>query len=105
MKRIQWCGWLITGFLLLQNAATGLAAPGGTNPMDGRLLQQSNGTFYVYHDGLKFSVEPADVGDQVINAIPTASSDEWKALFTSSSASKPVVPSEPQPIPTVPGYS
>jgi hypothetical protein len=43
------------------------------------------------------------MGDQVIEAIPTASPVQWEALFGAAPAFSPVVPpSRPDPIP---GYS
>jgi len=70
MKRVSWTGWLVAGLLLVQSAATGLAAPADGNPLGRRLLQRSDGTWYVFHAGLKFTVQAADIGDQVIDAIP-----------------------------------
>src|ERR671923_2115104 len=83
MNRLTWSGWLIAGLLLLQNAAPGLAASANGNPLEGHLLQDSNSTLYLYHGGLKFTVHLVDMTDQVIDAIPTASSTQWDALFTS----------------------
>ena len=117
MKRIRWSGWLLAGMLLLHNAAVGLAAPTGSNPLEGHLLQDGGGTFYLYHDGVKFAIQLAELGDQVIGAIPTASSSQWDALFTGDAALKPVqsgagagpaghlepvLPGQPAPFP---GYS
>ena len=116
MKRSIWAGWLLPGLLLLHNAAAGLAAP-APNPLEGRLLQQSNGTFYLYHDGLKFLLPLADVGDGVIDAIPTATADQWNAMFAANQSTTPAPsgglqqiagqhypapPGQPEPFP---GYS
>jgi hypothetical protein len=101
MKRFSLIGWLIASLLLAQNAATGLTAPAATNPLEGRLLQHSNGSSYVYHDGTKFSVQPASTGDQVIDAIPTATQAQWDILFTTTPAG---LPSPPNPEP-IQGYS
>src|SRR5260370_22147511 len=76
MTRIRWIGWLLAGFLLLQNAAPGLTAPTGTDPLEGHVLQHSNGSAYVYHNGLKFAVQLANVGDAVIDVIPLAPPDQ-----------------------------
>ena len=89
MKRIGWMGWLLAGLLLLQNAAAGLAAPAATNPLEGHLLQHSDGSWYLYHGGLKFAVQVADLSDAVIQAIPTASPDQWEGWF---SGPPPVTP-------------
>jgi hypothetical protein len=105
MQRIGWMtGWLLAGLLLLQNAALGLAASAESgNPLEGHLLQHSSGTMYVYHAGAKFALSLADLGDQVIEAIPTASASQWTALFDSTPTLAPVQPSRnPQPFP---GYS
>jgi hypothetical protein len=57
----------------------------------------------LYHGGLKFTAPVAEMGDQVIEAIPTASPVQWEALFGAAPAFSPVVPpSRPDPIP---GYS
>ena len=111
MKRIGWMtGWLLAGLLLLQNAALGLAADEGgapaadsSNPLEEHLLQHSSGTLYVYHAGSKFTLSLADLGDQVIEAIPAASAGQWEALFGGTPTLAPVQPSRnPQPFP---GYS
>jgi hypothetical protein len=102
MQRIGWIGWLVAGLMLLHNAAVGLAAP-TANPLEGHLLQHSSGTFYLYRGGLKFAIQMADMGDQVIDAIPTASSAQWEALFGAAPALRPVLPPGlPEPFP---GYS
>jgi len=106
----------VAAVLLLQNAAVGVAAPSDANPLEGRLLQHSTGTFYVYHGGFKFPVQVADLGDEVIQAIPTASMNQWANLFidtrpvTPAGASQhapageytPALPGQPVPFP---GYS
>jgi hypothetical protein len=99
MKRLNWFGWLLVGILLAQNAAAGLAAPASTNPLEGRLLQHSNGNFYVYHDGVKFTLQLASTGDQVIDAIPTASETEWNSFFTATFSPASSAPSHPAAYP------
>jgi len=112
-RRIAWLGWLFAGLLLVQTAVTGLAAPSSISPLEGRLLQQSGGAFYVYHAGVKFPVQLADMGDQVLGAIPTATSSQWDTLFGGDTLVKPVpsggagpaghlepaLPGEPAPFP------
>jgi hypothetical protein len=98
-KRLSWCGWLLAGFLLAQNAAAGLAAPASTNPLEGRLLEHSDGDFFVYHAGVKFTVQPAGMGDQVIDAIPTASDTEWTSFFAAIVPSAPSGPNPPAAYP------
>jgi hypothetical protein len=115
---MSWTGWLLAILLVLQNAAVGLSAPTGTDPREGHLLQDSgNGTFYLYHNGLKFAVQLAEMGDQAIGAIPTATSSQWDALFAGDTVLKaapsgagagpaghlePLPPRQPEPFP---GYS
>jgi len=94
MKRLHWFGWLLAGLLLAQNTAAGLAAPASNDPLEGRLLEHSNGNFYVYHDGVKFTIQRARTSDQVIDAIPTASETQWDGFFTNTV----------QPTPSAPGY-
>jgi hypothetical protein len=98
MKRLRWAGWLVAGLLLLQNATVALTAPTVANPLEGHLLQHSSGTFYVYHGGLKFGVQIAELGDQVIDAIPAASADQWNTLFGPTPAVLPL-PRSPEPFP------
>jgi hypothetical protein len=104
MKRLRWMiGWLLAGLLLLQDAASGLAASETSNPLEGHLLRHSGGAMYVFHAGSKFAVSLVDLGDQVIDAIPTASSRQWDSLFASTpdgATNSPPVSPEP-----VPGYS
>jgi hypothetical protein len=105
MKRIgSMTGWLLAGLLFVQNAALGLTASAeSSNPLEGHLLQHSSGTVYVYHAGSKFTLSLADLGDQVIEAIPTASASQWMALFDNTTTLAPVEPTRnPQPFP---GYS
>jgi len=99
MKRLSWTGWLVAGLLLAQNAAIGVAAPASINPLEGRLLEHSNGNFYVYHDGVKFPVQPASTGDRVIDAIPNASETEWNSFFTATAPQAPSAPSNPAAYP------
>jgi hypothetical protein len=97
---VRWMGWLLAGLLLLQAAGAGLAAPADGNPLEGRLLQHSDGSWYVYHAGLKFAVQAADLGDQVIEAIPSASPIQWEALFGAGPVLRPLpAPSRPEPSP------
>ena len=99
MKRLSWIGWLVAGLLLAQNAAIGVAAPASTNPLEGRLLEHSDGNFYVYHDGVKFTVQPATTGDRVIDAIPSASEAQWDTLFAATAPQAPSAPSNPAAYP------
>ena len=116
MKYIRWMGWLLATLLFVQNAGSGFAASSGVNPLEGHLLRDGGGTLYLYHDGLRFLLQTADVGDRVIEAIPVASADQWDALFSGtdlfSSAGAPqeapagehypAAPGQPEPFP---GYS
>jgi len=89
-------GWMLASIVLLQNAVTGLTAPVGTDPLDGHVLQHSDGNVYVYHDGLKFAVQVANVGDAVINVIPQASPGRWVELFNGSAPNTPVRVPQPE---------
>ncbi len=82
MKYVSTLGWLVAALVLLLNAMAALAAPTAANPLEGHLLQHSSGVLYLYHAGLKFTLEVADVGDRVIDAIPTASQLDWQTLIT-----------------------
>jgi hypothetical protein len=88
---------------LAHNAAAGLAAPIGANPIEGRLLHQSSsGDWHVYHNELEFAIQRADVGDEVIDAIPAASPSQWTDLFTGSPGVRPVRPTGvPEPFPAM----
>ena len=90
MKRLHWAGWLIAGLLLLQNATVALTAPSVDSPLEGRLLQHTAGTSYVYHGGLKFAVQIAELGDQVIDAIPAASVNQWETFFNMAPVLRPL---------------
>jgi len=59
MKRM---GWLLAGLLLLQNAASGLAAAEASNPLEGHLPRHSSGAVYVCHAGSKLALSLADLG-------------------------------------------
>jgi len=100
MKRLSWTGWLVAGLLLAQNTAIGVAAPASISPLEGRLLEHSNGNFYVYHDGVKFAVQPAGTGDRVIDAIPSASEAQWDTFFTATAPQGPSVPRNPAAYPS-----
>jgi hypothetical protein len=53
------------GLVLAQTAATDPA-------LQGRLLRRSDGTVYVFKDGLRYRVVPAELSDSQIDAIPEA---------------------------------
>src|SRR5215472_9464805 len=115
MKPLHFLGWLLAGLLAAQSAATAVAAP-SNNPLEAHVLQHSGGVMYLYHNGMKFLVGPADLGDAVIDAIPNASAEQWNALFTTGPGDLPVgmpqrapagdwdsaLRNQPQPFP---GYS
>ena len=91
VKRLHLIGWLLAGVLALQNAGAGLAAAAG-NPLEARLLQHSGGALYLYHAGVKYLVDRADVSDAVIDAIPTATAEQWDTLFTTGHGDVPDSP-------------
>ena len=73
-------GWLFGGALLaILVAQVGAAAPDPA--LQGRLLERSDGALFVYKDGAKYSVQPADLGDDAINAIPDGSPAQLDRLF------------------------
>jgi hypothetical protein len=83
--------------MLTLNTTNGSASTPSSNPLEGRLLQHSNGLSYVYHDGQKFIVQVANMGDLVIDAIRMASNAQWETLFRTSSS---VTPDAPGPNPS-----
>jgi hypothetical protein len=101
MKRFHSLGWLLAGVLALQHVAVGLAAPVG-NPLEAHVLQHSTGALYVYHAGVKYRMDRADVGDAVIEAIPNASDEQWNTLFPT--AHEGAATGVPQQGPTGPSY-
>jgi hypothetical protein len=103
MKRSGWIGWLVAALTLALNATNGLAAP-GSNPLEGRLLARTSGHYYLYHEGMKFSVGIADVGDAVIDAIPNGDASPWQAPRLVGPALPLAVPANLNPDP-FPGHS
>jgi hypothetical protein len=99
MKRFGWIGWLVAALAVALNAVSAVASGANTDPLEGRLLQHTGGAVYVYHDGTKFQLQLADIGDRMIDVIPSASDAEWGGLFTGQPGVRPTVP---QPFP---GYS
>ena len=92
MKFSSTLGWLVAGFVLLFNATAAVAAPTAANPLEGYLLQHSSGALYLYHAGLKFAVQFADVGDGVIDVIPTASLFDRQRWLTDTPAAPRISP-------------
>jgi hypothetical protein len=76
------------------------APPTAPTAVDAKLLIQSDGTFYLYHDGVKFELPLADMSDVQVRAIPSATEAQWDEHF--STPVTPLVPAAPQPFP---GYS
>lgn len=105
---------LLAGVALL--ATTVVVAQQQIDPaFQGRILQRSNGALYVYKDGLKFRVLPADMTDDQISAIPDGSPlvervDQLFAQADPAAASlpgaavlpPPLQPAAPPPAPAVP---
>jgi hypothetical protein len=102
MKRSGWIGWLVAALTLVLNATSSLAAP-GSNPLEGHLLGRSSGDYYLYHDGMKFSIGIADVGDAVLDAIPNGGAAQWQLPRLLGPGLNVPVPN-PNPVP-FPGYS
>jgi hypothetical protein len=100
MKRFSTLGWLVAAVVLVLNATATLAAPTAGNPLEGHLLQHSSGALYLYRAGQRFSIQIADVGDGVINAIPMASQVEWQTLLSNTPGApgvSPPIPEQPAP--------
>lgn len=70
--------------------------------LQGRILIRSDGSMYVYKDGLKYPIEPADVGDDVIDAIPMADSSvaQLDQLFAPVAQVEADIPPPPLSTPT-----
>jgi hypothetical protein len=100
MKRTRWIAPAIGAALVIFGTAIVWGQDVGST-LQGRLLVRSDGTLYVYRDGLKYAVQPADVGDDVIDAIPTADAPvaQLDQLFASTRDPGPAV--EP-PAPVAP---
>jgi hypothetical protein len=97
MNAFSRLGWLVTAIVLLLHVTEAFATPTTANPLEGYLLRHSSGTLYVYHAGLKFSVQVADIGDQLIDTIPTASGVEWQSWFGGTTPRSPAAPEQPAP--------
>jgi hypothetical protein len=103
MKHWSFSATLAVAVLLWHTVVATAAALNAPNPLEGRLLQRSDGGTFIVHNGARFAVELADVGDGVIDAIPQASPSEWLILFSPAPGVLPVVPGgDPKPFP---GYS
>jgi hypothetical protein len=104
MKRSGWIGWIVAALTIVLNSTSGLAAPGVNNPLEGHLLARSTGDYYIYHDGMKFSVAIAAVGDAVIDAIPNGIASQWQGTLLVKPELPAPVPANLNPVP-FPGYS
>jgi hypothetical protein len=100
MNTLSALGWLVAALVLLLNGTAALAAPTADNSIEGYVLQHSSGALYLYHAGLKFTVTVADVGDRVIDVIPTASQEEWRTfLADTAGTTRMSPPAREQPAP------
>jgi hypothetical protein len=72
MRLIRWIVPAIGAALIIVVGTVIVWGQDVDSTLQGRLLVRSDGTLYVYKDGLKYAVQPADIGDDVIDAIPTA---------------------------------
>src|SRR4051812_34246341 len=62
---------VVIGLLAAFVVAGGALAQATIDPgLQGRLLRKSDGTIYVYKDGVRYPVVPAELTDQQIDAIP-----------------------------------
>ena len=77
-----------------------VAADKGHTPDEYWYAEDNAGSFYLYHGRLEFAVQMAEVGDQIIAVIPTASSVQWDALFGAPPAlTTPLPPDLPDTVP------
>src|SRR4051794_38783583 len=60
---------------LLVNSGA-LARAQTDDPLQGRVLQNEDGTLFAYSNGQRYLIQTANVGDDTINAIPIAGSVE-----------------------------
>ena len=75
------------------------AAQQGDSRLEARLLQRSDGTVYVYKDGTRYSIQPADLSDDDIDAIPLSGAvDRLDQLFAQSPPADAAVPVAPAPV-------
>jgi hypothetical protein len=68
-------GWLVAAVSIAVSGVTLTSAQPQQQaepPLQGRILQRSDGVLYVYKDGFRFWVQPAPLGDDEIAAIPEA---------------------------------
>lgn len=94
---------LAVALVALLPALTGIRPSyGQTDPgLQGRLLQRSDGTLYVYKEGWKYRVELAEADDTVIDSIPEAETAvaQLDQLFV---VLPPPLPPPPEPPPAPP---
>jgi hypothetical protein len=64
------CIGAVVGLALVVVRAGGVSGQEVDPTLQGRILLSSDGTLYIYKDGVKYLVQPADLGDGVIDAIP-----------------------------------
>lgn len=101
--RSYWAGWVAAAIVLAISVGNTVYAQSTTPPtiptgIDAHLVIQSDGTFYLYHDGVKFELPLADMSDVQVRALPNATTAQWDEHFGG--------PVAPAPEPTqVPGYS
>ncbi len=115
MKRHRWAAWRLSGMraavvaLLLALVAIRPGYGQETDPgLQGRLLQRSDGTLYVYKDGWKYRVELAAADDTAIDSIPEVDTAiaQLDQLFAPPPAPPPPLeapPALPPPPQVVPG--
>jgi hypothetical protein len=65
-------GWGVAVVALTMSGSSLAHAQTVDPQLQGRLLQGSDGTLFVYKDGLKYPVQVLEVDDDVINSIPDA---------------------------------
>jgi hypothetical protein len=72
----------------------------GTGDLQGRMLQNSDGTLFACRDGQRYLIQTALVGDDVINAIPIAGQVERLDELYSSASPPPPTPTSIPAVPT-----
>ncbi len=93
---LRWIGSVI-GLALLVVGTRMVSGQDVNSTLQGRILFRSDGTLYVYKDGLKYRLEPADVGDDVIDAVPDADTPvaQLDQLFGGADQGVPTAPASP----------
>lgn len=83
---------------IVGSVSTAMAQGQSSDPLQGRVLQNSDGTLFIYKDGQRYLLQAAPVGDDLINSIPIAgSADRLDQLFGQSSDTSQATPPTSKP--------